>query len=161
MSRINVYTRPDDYDMEPHPKLAGWFDSDKAEWIREDTYWNGNSRLGVISGLECGYEGLYRTANGRWVRYYNARNQFNGPEFYEFLTDEQAREWLLRNSSDDLVEKYFGEVEEERGPGRPEIGGPAINLRFPQDMLDRIDAAAKTDGISRAEKIRRLCAAGL
>lgn len=39
--------------------------------------------------------------------------------------------------------------------GRPPIG-PAINMRFPEDQLARIDELAELEGISRAEMIRRL-----
>jgi metal-responsive CopG/Arc/MetJ family transcriptional regulator len=39
--------------------------------------------------------------------------------------------------------------------GRPPIG-PAINMRFPEDLLAEIDAAAEAEGIKRAEMIRRL-----
>lgn len=45
-------------------------------------------------------------------------------------------------------------------PGRPEIG-PAFSLRFPADLLAAVDAAARTDGISRAELIRRVVSAHL
>lgn len=42
-----------------------------------------------------------------------------------------------------------------RSPGRPEVG-PAFSLRFPQDLIDKVDAAAMNDCISRAELIRRI-----
>lgn len=157
MARANIY-RTDEITGEK--TLEGWFNTDTARWIREDTYWDGNNMRGMMSGLQCGYEGLYRTAKSRWVRYYNARNEYNGPEYYEFLTDGQARDWLLRNGDDAIAEEYFGTIEDERGPGRPEIG-PAVNVRFPQDLLDRLDARAKTEGTKRAELVRRLVAAGL
>lgn len=127
MSRINVYARSDESDT-VGPKLAGWFDDSGAEWFREDSRWDGNQNVGIMSGIPAGvgYEGLHRTAQGRWVREYNARNYYNGPRSYEFVTDEAAREWLLRNGSDDVVEKYFGPVEDEHGPGKPEIGPATV-----------------------------------
>jgi hypothetical protein len=157
MARTNVYRQPteDDYTSDPHPVLLGWFDDSSAERIEESTYWDGNNRRGVVSGLQCGYEELYRTKGGRWVRHYNARSEFNGPEFYEFLTDEQAQEWLLKDGDDDAVRKYFGEIEEERGPGRPEIG-PAFSVRFPADLLARVDQLAGACGLTRAAWLRQV-----
>ncbi len=159
MARINIYSRPsDDEPSYEEPTLIGWFDPDKAtENVVEDTYWDGNNNRGLLSGLQCGYEELYRTSGGRWVRHYSARNEFNGPEFHEFLTDEQAKTWLLRNHSDDLVTKYFGEIEEERGPGRPEtVGGQPVNIKLGdlQAAVDRWRVA--NGGLSRAAAVREL-----
>lgn len=39
------------------------------------------------------------------------------------------------------------------GVGRPEIG-PAFSVRFPEDLLERIDAATATVGVSRASWLR-------
>lgn len=158
MSRINIY-RTDEFTGEQ--ALEGWFDMDSAIRFDQDTEWDGNNMIGVITRSQWVDEYLFRTKGGRWVLNHNARRHYNGPDTYKFITDEQARDWLIRSQCNDkAIEEYFGPVEEERGPGRPEVG-PAVNMRFPQDLLDRIDAAAKTDGISRAEKIRRLVAAGL
>lgn len=44
--------------------------------------------------------------------------------------------------------------------GRPPVG-TAINMRLPADLLAEVDAAAGAEGVSRAEMIRRLVAAGL
>jgi hypothetical protein len=155
MTRINVYR----YDEPNSNTLEGWFDTDKSERIEELKRWDGNNLISLHTNDQFTHQALHRTAGGRWVL--NRWSQWQGsPDTYEFITDEQAREWLLINEDDEIIEKYLGEVEEERGPGRPEIG-PAVNMRFPQDMLDRIDAAAKADGISRAEKIRRLVSAGI
>lgn len=155
MNRINVY-RYDEFDGRT---LEGWFNEDSATRYGEDTDWNGNNHISVNTGSQWHHEELYRTTKGRWVLGKYSNYQGTLPS-YEFVSDERAREWLIHNHHDSAVKEHFGEVEEERGPGRPEIG-PAVNMRFPQELLDRIDAAAKTDGVSRAEKIRRLVAAGL
>lgn len=44
--------------------------------------------------------------------------------------------------------------------GRPPIG-PAINMRFPEEVLAEIDARAEAEGVKRAEMIRRLVRTGL
>lgn len=165
MTRINVYSRRPDGDEDPYfePQFLGWFDVDKVvEDIREDTYWDGNNHRGVMSKLQCGHERLYRTNKGRWVRYYNARSEFNGPEFYEYLTDEQARDWLLRNNDDEsnaAAARYFGETPEEQGPGRPDLGPPVL-IRLGELILP-VDDWAEQEGISRAEAVRRLVALAL
>jgi hypothetical protein len=165
--RVNVYRRPseeDPYAAEDGPALLGWFDPDKAEVINEDTRWDGNNRVGVMSGIQAsvGHQCLYRTAGGRWVRYHNARNFYNGPEYYEYITDEVARNWLLSNGSDAVVEKYFGEIEEEAGPGpgRP-VEGVAINTRLRPDQIEAADEIAEAQGKKRAEVLRDLVDVGL
>lgn len=44
--------------------------------------------------------------------------------------------------------------------GRPAIG-PPINVAYPEDLLARIDAAAKDQGLARAEWLRRAATAPL
>jgi hypothetical protein len=151
MARINIYSR-DEFDGSTR---LGWYDPDSCvESIDENKEWDGNNHRGVISGGQVGYEMLYRTRGGRWVRYYNFRNEFNGPEFSEFLDPEQAQDWLLRNGSDEIAEKYFGEIEDERGPGRPSIGDPT-KIRLSDEQRDKLGRIAR-DGESLAATIRRL-----
>lgn len=133
---------------------VSWFDRDAAEQFEEGTFWDGNNRRGLISNLQAGHECLYRTKGGLWVRHYDATSEFNGPEYYEFITDDAARVWLLRAEEDTAVEKYFGELEDEKGPGRPEVG-PATNVRLGEELTAKVDAA-RLDGESRAAAIRRL-----
>src|SRR5690606_2328709 len=100
-----------------------------------------------------GHQALYRTPKGRWVLH--KWSQWAGSEdTYEYISDDRAREWLLKCEHDDAVEKYFGELEEESGPGRPPIGSP-INVRLGDDLQARVDAAA-LPGEKRAATIRRL-----
>ena len=83
-------------------------------------------------------------------------SQWQGrPETYRFITDAEAQTWLLKNENDEAAERFFGEIEDERGPGRPEIG-PVIQVRLPEELLERVDALAGQTGASRAETIRQL-----
>lgn len=159
MARINVYNTDN---LTGEKKLAGWFDtSSLVEKIDEATYWDGNNNRGIVSGLQIGNERLLRTKAGRWITRCDARNEFNGDLTYTFLTDERAREWLLRCDYDDIVEKYFDEVEEERGPGgRPAIGKPTP-VRLGDALLARVDAEATRRGTTRAETIRDILDAAL
>lgn len=155
MARINVYGN-DEFDGN---YLAGWFDSDKAEMIEGRQEWDGSNMADVHAGANRGQD-LYRTAKGRYVlsRWSSWQNE---DTTYEFVTEERAREWLLVNQSDETAEKWFGEIEEERGPGRPEtVGGKPINLKLGDDLTAKVDAAKRT-GESRAATVRRLLADAL
>jgi hypothetical protein len=150
MNRVNVY------DPETR-ELVGWFDIDAAEKFREDTEWDGNNHISKATGSQWNHETLYRTKGGRWVL--NKWSQWQGShETWEFVSDVEAREWLIAQNEDEAVKRYFGELEEERGPGRPKIG-PAIQVRLPEDILAAVDARAEATGVSRAEMIRTTLAA--
>ncbi len=171
MPRILV---PRDDDETP-----GWFDPDKArEKIRESTWWDGNSRRGQCSGLQIGGAVLYRTAGGRWVLHTDGRFEHNGSSEYEWLTDEQAREWLIKSSGGndrtlrgqvgpakearEALERYWPPLDAESGPskgGRPAIDGEQINVKFPHDLLRRIDA--DRGSTSRAKWLRDMAEAAL
>lgn len=154
MTRVNVYSYfENEYDGQGSA-LAGWFDPAKAECFDQGKDWDGSNMVGVLTGSQWVDEYLYRTAGGRWVRNLDSTRYMNGPDRYEFLTDEQAKDWLLRSGNhDDAIERYFGDLEDEKGPGRPGIGG-AVHVRL-GDSVTAIDAWAEQDGVSRAEWIRR------
>ena len=134
--------------------FVGWFDRAKAERFAEATRWDGNNHISIATGNQWDHEALYRTAGGRWVLH--SWSQYQGrPERYQFVDDDEAREWLLLNNHDEAVEAHFGEIEDEVGPGRPEIG-PPILVHLPAEMTARLERMAERDGVPRAEVIRRL-----
>ena len=146
MERVNVF------DLEGN--LVGWFDEEKAEKFSEAERWDGSNNISIPTGSQWNHEELFRTAGGRWVLHWYS--QYEGrPDSYRFITDHRAREWLLLNQEDEAVKNYFGEIEDERGPGRPEIG-PAVLIRLPEELLTALDRKAEGEGISRAEIVRRL-----
>jgi hypothetical protein len=157
VSRISIIT----YDeLTGDRTLEGHFDPSQCESFDEATRWDGNNNVSVNTGGKYEHEQLYRTPGGRWVL--KRWSQWQGVETtYRFLDDTQAQEWLLIAEEDEAVEKYFGEIPDERGPGRPGIDGSTFSVKFPADLLDRVDAAAKTAGVSRAEWLRRAAAAHL
>ncbi|MFI6854520.1 hypothetical protein [Streptomyces sp. NPDC050416] len=154
MTRITVYNNDGDTRL-------GWFDLDAAEVVQiEDTRWDGHNMRGVISGLQTETAALYRTKGGRWVENIDARRE-GGTETWRFLTDDEARSWIIASGADnaeDNLAKWFPDTPEEEGPapqgGRPAIG-PTINVAYPKELLDRIDAAAKEAKISRAAWLRQ------
>jgi len=152
MNRVNIYDRETQ-------KLVGWFDIDAAEKFSEDTWFDGSNQISKATGSQWAHEALYRTKGGRWVL--NRWSQWQGSrETWEFISETEAREWLLAQGHDEAAKRYFGPIEEERGPGRPEIG-PAIQVRLPEDLLAAVDARADAEGVSRAEMVRMLLAEAL
>jgi len=156
MQRVNVYADPDP-DSGEGPRLAGWFDLDRATRFGEDRDFDGSNWISRATGSQWHHQYLYRTAQGRWVLEHTSNYQ-GTLDLWEFVTDGQAREWLLANGHDAAVREHFGEVEAEAGPnlgGRPEIG-PAVTVRLPRHLLGLVDDHAKTHGLTRAEAVRRL-----
>lgn len=138
---------------------GGWFDLDAANLFPEDKEWSGTNLISSNTGTQWEHQAVYRTARGRWVLCAYSDYQ-QSPPTYTFIDDDTARDWLTRNSHDEAVIKYFGEIEEERGPGRPAIGDP-VQFRLEPALLAQVDASATTAGVSRAEWIRRAIQAAL
>lgn len=158
MTRINVYSYTEtEWD---ETTLAGWFNDDSATLYKEDTRWNGNNHVSVNAVGPHGHQALYRTKGGRWVL--NSWSDYQGSEDrYEFIDDQTAKDWLLRNDEDAAIAEHFGTLEEESGPnlgGRPSVG-PKVEVRLDEDTLRRINEFAS--GRARADVLRELIAAGL
>jgi hypothetical protein len=154
MNRINVVE--DGY--EDGPTLVGWFDLDRASAYEEATDWDGSNRVSLATGNYAEHEILYRTAGGRWVLHHYSQWRGQTPT-YKFIRDSEARDWLLLCEHDEAVAKHFGEVAEESGPGRPEIGG-AIHVRLGDDKA-AVDTYAADQGITASEAVRRFVRQGL
>jgi hypothetical protein len=156
MGRINIYAppsydNPEDYDK---PELLGWFESAKAaHWTDRDH--NGNGSGGTGRG-----QAVYRTAGGKWVLEHWTAWQ-GETATHQYISDATARDWLLHNGEDEAVKIIFGDIaeEEDRRPGRPEVGN-VINVRL-GELLGRVDEFAADSRISRAEAVRQLVFGGL
>jgi hypothetical protein len=165
MNRITIY-ETDEYSGER--VRIGHFDLDAATVaLKEDDQWDGNNMRGKVSGMQINRAYLYRTAGGRWVEHSDHSPEFNGPNIWRFLSDDEAREWMLKSGdaeAEEALEKYFPETPEEEGPnprgGRPAIG-PTFPVAFPRDLLTRVDAAAKKSGLSRSAWLRQVAAAAV
>ncbi|MFZ3476015.1 hypothetical protein ACODT4_44295 [Streptomyces sp. 2.9] len=158
MTRINVYTYDDEYGAEDEQRfLVGWFREDSATEYTEDTDLKQNSVNHVPK--HC-HQGLFRTAQGRWVL--RTWSEVGGTEpRHEFVDDAGAKEWLLRNDHDQAVEQWFGELEAESGPrlgGRPSIG-QKWEVRLDEETQRRVSEYGA--GRPRADVLRELIAAGL
>lgn len=159
MARIS-FTDPDTGDL-------SWFDPAAArDAISEGRNWTGENWIGACSGLQTSQAVLYLTKGGRWIENRDARGEHNGDDEYRYLTDEQARAWLIKaadarrdnEEAGDALKKHFPDTPDEAGPdpkgGRPAVG-PTINVAYPRELLDKIEAAAKTAGMSRAAWLRK------
>lgn len=158
MHRINVYDYTDDGYL-TSDRLAGWFDADAATDYAEQTRWDGNNHISVPTGSQWDHELLYRTKSGRWVLGRWSQRQGTAATC-EFIDGDRAKDWLLANDWDDAAAEHFGPIEDEHGPGRPEIG-PAINIRLPGPLLTAVDTWAQAHDLTRAAAIRTLLAAQL
>jgi hypothetical protein len=164
MTRIHVtepdYETYDSGDMPWQPRRdVGYFTLEKA------TYWNGNKEAFDGANLadvntrdQHRGEGLYLTAQGRWVLS-TWSNWAGETPTYVYVTAETARDWLIFNEYDSVAEEHFGDIEEERGPGRPEVGN-IVNVRL-GELKDPVDAYAEQRGWKRAETVRHLVKVGL
>ena len=148
MNRINIRSTDED----GITTLDGWFDLDAAERFDEDTEFDGNNMVSVSTGSQWEHEILWYTAGGRWVLGRNS--QWQGVrDSYEFVRENHARDWLILNNRTDAVERLLDAVEDERGPGRPDVG-PIVSVRLPEYLLREVDRMGVLRGLSRAATIR-------
>lgn len=140
--------------------VEGWFDQESATHFKGARKFDGENMACVHLKDGTRHQHLYRTRGGRWVRL--TQSQWAGEEpLWEYVTDEAAREWLIINGDDDVVEQYWGPVEEERAPGgRPSTGDP-VKVNLPPEHIGRLDALAEERGTTRAALIRAAVAAYL
>lgn len=153
MTRITVRDADGDVD--------GWFDLESAIYYPGARQWDGDNMACVhLKDKNFRYQHLYRTKGGRWVL--NIQSNWRGEEpKWWYATDEEARKWLIVNGNDDVVEQYWGPVEEERAPGgRPSTGDP-VKVNLPPEHIARLDALAEERGTTRAALIRAAVAAYL
>ncbi|HEY2763440.1 MAG TPA: hypothetical protein VGJ13_05420 [Pseudonocardiaceae bacterium] len=158
MTRIYVTeTDTDSYDPwesdEQAPRRrAGFFTEESATyWHGDKAVFDGSNLADVNTRDQNRGQGLYRTAKGRWVL--RTWSNWQGEvDTYSYVTEDDARDWLIFNAEEDAAQKYFGEIEDERGPGRPEVGG-AVHVRL-GDLLPSLDAWASRAAVSRADAVR-------
>lgn len=150
MDRTNIFAGHDDR------TVVGWFDYERAARWSDYEPVSRNGSHGPGAG-----EAVILTAGGKWLMEH--WTNWQGQESTRvYVTPDEARDWLLRNKEDGAVEKHFGELpeEEDRRPGRPEIGG-RITTAIGDDLLGAVDAYAQAHGIKRADAVRQLMTAGL
>lgn len=154
MNRVNVTVA--DLDGSGYPRrVIGHFDYSKIRrWSDIDPV-SGDGSRGTGRGAA-----VILTSQGRWVL--EQWSRWEGEAWqHEYITADDAREWLIRNECDEAVAEFFGELaeEEDRRPGRPAIGGGThVNLG---DLKPRVTAYAEANKIKLGEAVRQLVATGL
>nr|DAG24005.1 MAG TPA: plasmid partition protein ParG-helix-helix, dimer, DNA binding, CELL [Caudoviricetes sp.] len=100
---------------------------------------------------------LYRTKAGKYF-IHNYGNGFPLPDGFwgwgEEITpvsEDDARQWAEEYLDGDAYEAAFGEVTEDA----------RLNVLLPQELLDKLDARAAADGVSRSVVVRAALSAYL
>lgn len=139
-------------------QYAGHFNKARADRIDAPSDWSEahGDTISQATGSQWVDETLYRTAGGRWVLNHDRSRLHGGSDTYRFVTPEEAEQWMLNCGVEDETIARFFRVEEEVVYGRPEVG-PQVNLRMPEDLRGRIDAAAEAANMTRAEWMRWAC----
>lgn len=89
-----------------------WFDADKAELIKEDTFHDGRNWISKATGDQFTHESLFRTKGGKWIL--NHWSQWQGSrETYVEIDNQEAAAWLAKQELEphEDCEKEFAELE--------------------------------------------------
>lgn len=157
--RISIYaTDPDQHGMKT---VEGWYDPDAVTVdLDEARDFDGHSHIGRSSSMKINRQNLVRTSGGRWVLTTDRRPEFNGPLERVFVTDEQARQWLLVNDHEETAEKWFGPIGDEHASLRT-LGE---RLAAAQAALDKLKAeyrqACIAEGVGEPGRATKTDAAG-
>ena len=81
-------------------------------WM-EDTCWNGNNHISVVTGSQWHHQTLYKSRKGRYYVVHISDWQGSTPHA-EWVSQEEATRWLLTCEHDlpDDLKKYQNEIEE-------------------------------------------------
>lgn len=90
-----------------------WFDEDKAEVYKEDTFHDGRNWISKATGSQWEHESIYVTKSGKFIL--NHYSNFQGSrETYDLISKEDAAAWFAKQgfSDDDIPEVFRKEVVE-------------------------------------------------
>ena len=77
-----------------------WFDLNKAEFYKEESYHNGSNLISKATGHQFIHEAIYLTAGGLFIL--NQWSDWQGSvETYEIISKEKAAEWFGKQGFDD------------------------------------------------------------
>ena len=80
-----------------------WFDADKAEFFKENTWHDGNNFISKSTGCQWEHEDMYLTKGGKFISKRWSNYQGRGT-VYEVVSNEYASEWFVKNefSNDEI-----------------------------------------------------------
>lgn len=129
---------------------ATWFDKDRAEQFNESTTWNGSNFISNATGSQWDHETLFRSASGRYILH--TYSQWQGrPETYREIPEEEAVAWLIAQGHEDAVPAEAVDAHEV-GAGET----PRRTIRIPDDLWQRAQERARSEGTDASGLIRRL-----
>ncbi len=90
---------------------GAWFDADKAELYKENTYHNGNNWISKATGDQFTHEFIFMTKSGKFIL--NCWSQWQGSvETYEEISKEEAAAWFAKQDFQDneIPEVFRSEI---------------------------------------------------
>lgn len=79
---------------------GAWFDLEKAEYFKEDSYHDGRHFISKATGEQWEHEAIYVTKSGKFIL--NHWSNWQGSvETYEEITKERASAWFAKQGFDD------------------------------------------------------------
>ncbi len=77
-----------------------WFDSEKADYYKEDSYHDGRNFISRATGSQWEHEAIYVTKGGKFIL--NHWSNYQGSrETYEVISSSQAAEWFAKQGFPD------------------------------------------------------------
>ena len=94
-----------------------WFDSEKAEFCKENSFHDGRNFISIATGSQFEHEAIYITKSGKFIL--NHWSNWQGSvETYEIISKDDAAEWFGKQGFQDneipdifLREVYKLEIE--------------------------------------------------
>ena len=86
---------------------GNWFDADKAECYKEDSYHDGSNWISKATGSQWEHEAVYITKSGKFILHHWSNYQ-GVPDSYEIISKEDAAAWFAKQSfKDDEIPDVF------------------------------------------------------
>lgn len=93
--------------------IGQWFDADKAECFKEQTYWNGSNHISKATNDQWHHEAIFKTKSGVFV--FNSYSNIQGSmDTYEEITKKEAAQWFAKQGflDEDIPEELLSFIHE-------------------------------------------------
>lgn len=94
-------------------KTGRWFDSEKADYYEEGTWWNGSNHISLSTGSQWHHEAIFITPGKVYILKFSSQYQ-KVPTTYQQITKEEAAQWFIRNEypDDSLPQEFKKEIKD-------------------------------------------------